>query len=160
MLTALSVIVLYLACFAPTGKAGLAALAGLFPAAAVVSFGFSAGFLCYAGTGILALILLADKGMVLLYVLFFGLYPMLKGFIEQIRCLPVELLVKLLVFNAILTLFLTVFGEVFFAVMPLGGRSEPVVYLLCNVIFLAYDLGFSRVIGFYREKVDRVLRKA
>ena len=111
MLAALSLVFLYISCFVPTGKAGLVALAGIFPAAAVVSFGFSAGFLCYAGTGVLALILLADKGMVVLYLLFFGLYPMIKGRVEQIRCLPVEWLLKLIIFNVILSVFLFAFGK-------------------------------------------------
>ena len=159
VLAALSLIFLYAASFAPTGKMGLVALAGLFPAAAVVSFGFSAGFLCYIGTGLLGLILIVDKGMVLLYLLFFGLYPMIKGRIEQIRRLPEELFAKLMFFNVILTVFLTALGEVFFVVVPLKSKPELVVYLICNVIFFAYDYGFSKVIGFYRHRVDRVLRK-
>lgn len=159
VLAALSLVFLHLACFAPTGRVGLVALAGLFPAAAVVSFGFSAGFLCYMGTGVLALIFVADKGMVLLYLLFFGLYPMLKGLIEQIRFLPVELILKLVVFNAVLACFLVVFRNVFFSVMPLENCPLKWLCLICNVVFLVYDLGFSKLIGFYQHRVDRVLRK-
>jgi len=159
-LTALSLVFLYLSSFAPTGKVGLVALAGLFPAAAVVSFGFSAGFLSYLGTGILALILLADKGMALLYIVFFGLYPMIKGKIEQLRFLPAELAVKFVVCNLILTVVLLFFGTVFFRAVPLAKYSKAVIYLICNVAFFAYDYGFSKVIGFYRLRIDRVLRRS
>lgn len=159
VLTALSLIVLSLSCFVPTGKVGLVALAGSFPAAAVVSFGFSAGLLCYMGTGILALILLADKGMVLLYLLFFGLYPLLKGLIERMRILPLEWSLKLLFFNAVLFCLLTLFGTIFFSVIPLKACTTEWLCLICNVVFLVYDIGFSRLIGLYRRKVDRVLRK-
>ena len=159
VLAALSLVFLYLAGFAPTGKVGLVAAAGLFPAAAVISFGFSAGVLSYLGTGILSLILLPDKGMALLYILFFGLYPMLKGKIEQFRRLPVELGIKFLVCNLILTVMLLFFGTVFFRAVPLGQYSRLVLYLICNVAFFAYDYGFSKVIGFYIQRVDRVVRK-
>ena len=62
VLAAVSLILLYLSTLLPTGRMGIVALAGLTPAAAVVSSGVGAGVLCYAGTGILALILLPDKG--------------------------------------------------------------------------------------------------
>ena len=97
--------------------------------------------------------------MALLYILFFGLYPMLKGKIEQLRRLPVELAVKLLVCNLILTVILLFFGTVFFRAVPLGQYSRLVLYLICNVAFFAYDYGFSKVIGFYIQRVDRVVRK-
>lgn len=160
VLAALSLIFLQIACMAPAGRVGLVALAGLFPAAAVVSLGFSAGFLCYLGTGILSLLLLPDKGMALLYLLFFGLYPMLKGRIEQLRILPVELILKLLLFNAVLFCFLLLFRSLFFSVVPLERVPRVPLFLLCNGGFLAYDFGFSKIIGFYRCRVDRVLRKA
>lgn len=160
ILTALSLIFLYLSCLVPTGKVGLVALAGLFPAAAVVSFGFSAGFLCYAGTGILALLLLADKGMAMLYLLFFGLYPMIKGRIEQLRCLPAEVILKLVVFNLLLLLILTVFRSAFFTALPLMRWSRRGIAVFCSGVFLMYDYGFSKWIGFYRQNVDRVLRKS
>lgn len=159
MLAALSLVFLYLACLIPSGKVGLVALAGLFPAAAVVSFGFSAGFLCYAGTGVLAMLLLADKGMALLYLLFFGLYPMLKGKIEQLRFLPVELALKLLLLCAAVTVLFSLFRGLFFSVLPLERLPRGLIYLLCAGIFLVYDYGFSKLIGFYRRNVDRLLRK-
>ena len=95
VLAAVSLILLYLSTLLPTGRMGIVALAGLTPAAAVVSSGVGAGVLCYAGTGILALILLPDKGGALLYLLFFGLYPIVKYAVERLRRLPLELFLKL-----------------------------------------------------------------
>lgn len=70
LLAALSLVILYGSCLVPTGRAGVVGLAGLLPAAAVISGGPSSGVLCYAGTGILAFLLLPDKGNALLYLLF------------------------------------------------------------------------------------------
>ena len=62
MLTALSLVVLWAAAMAPWGRIGLVAVAGLMPAAAVISAGPAAGGLCWAGTAVLALVLWPSKG--------------------------------------------------------------------------------------------------
>lgn len=159
VLTALSLIVLYIAALAPSGRMGLTAAAGLFPAAAVVSCGLPAGFLCYGGTAVLALLFLNDKGLALLYLVFFGLYPMLKGLVEQMRRLPFELLLKLAFFNVVLTLLLLAASGVLFSVIAWGNLPMGVLYMAGNAVFLIYDFGFSKIIGFYTQRVDRVLRK-
>ena len=159
MLTALSLALLTVATLAPSGRVGLTAAAGLFPAAAVVSYGLPAGVLCYGGTAILALLLLTDKGLAVLYLLFFGLYPLVKGGVERMRRLPLELLFKLLFFNGVFSLFLFGFSALLLSLMPWEGLPVGGLYLAGNVVFLIYDFGFSKLICFYRERVDRVLRK-
>ncbi|MDE6280178.1 MAG: hypothetical protein K2M15_00025, partial [Oscillospiraceae bacterium] len=61
ILGALAVILVYLACLAPTGQWGIVGLAGLLPAAAGSSVGRTAGVLCWAGAAVLALVLAPDK---------------------------------------------------------------------------------------------------
>ena len=159
VLTAVSLVFLYIATLAPSGRLGLTAAAGLFPAAAVVSCGLPAGFLCYGGTAILALFLLSDKGLALLYLFFFGLYPMIQGIIERVRRLPLEVIFKLLFFNAVLSLVLMGFSGLLFSLIPWEDLPLGLLYVAGNVVFLIYDFGFSKVIGFYAQRVDRVLRK-
>ena len=91
ILTALSLVVLWAAVLVPWGRIGLIAVAGLMPAAAVISAGPMAGGLCWAGTSLLALILLPSKDCGLLYLFFFGLYPLIKYFAERLRRLPLAL---------------------------------------------------------------------
>ena len=52
LLIALSVLILLLASYLPSGRMGIVAVAGLLPAAAVISAGLRAGIFCYIGTGI------------------------------------------------------------------------------------------------------------
>lgn len=159
MLTALSLVCLTIATAAPSGRLGLTALAGLFPAAAVVSYGLPAGFLCYVGTALLALLFLADKAVALLYVLFLGIYPMVKGLAERLRSVVVELVLKLGFFNLMFTVALYGFSGFLTGLLFFSGQSLPLFYLFGNVIFLLYDFGFSQVIEFYRRRIDKVLRK-
>lgn len=90
VLAALSLIALYLSAVSPTARMGIVAIAGLFPAGAVVSAGLKAGFFCYGAAGLLGLLLVPDKANALLYLLFFGLWPMLKSLLERIPVRPLE----------------------------------------------------------------------
>ena len=74
--------VLWLACLVPSGYTGVTAAAGLFPVAAVLVAGRTAGYLCWAAIALLGLFLLPNKAVALLFTVFLGLYPVVKSRIE------------------------------------------------------------------------------
>jgi hypothetical protein len=159
VLTALSLVFLYLSAVTPAAQLGVVAIAGLFPAGAVVSGGLGAGFFCYAATGVLGLLLIPDKGNALLYLIFFGLYPMIKCLIERLRRLGLEWVCKLVFFNAILSLFWFGLTAVLLPFLPDALNQIWMVYAAGNVAFIIYDIGFSKLIALYVVRVDKVLRK-
>ena len=132
---------------------------------AVVSAGLKAGFFCYGAAGLLGLLLVPDKANALLYLLFFGLWPMLKSLLERIPARPLEWLCKLAqegdtaVFNAVLTLFWFGLHSLFLPFLPETLQAPWMVYAAGNAAFVIYDVGFSKLISFYVARVDRVLRK-
>jgi len=75
ILAALSLLLLYLATMMPSGRIGMVAVAGLVPAAGVVSGGLATGFLSYGATSLLGFLLLPDKGCALVYFHFLRLIP-------------------------------------------------------------------------------------
>lgn len=159
LLTGLSLIFLYLAFLTPAGKMGVVALAGLFPAGAVVSAGLASGFFCYAVTGLLGLLLVPSKSVTLLYLLFFGLWPMLKSLLERLPGRALEWAGKLAVCNGVLAVLWFGLKAVFLPFLP-GALSQTwMVFAAGNIGFVIYDIGFSKLIGFYAARVDRVLRK-
>jgi len=158
ILGALAVVLVYLACLAPTGQWGIVAAAGLLPAAAIISVGLKAGFLCWAGAAILALLLAPDKFCALLFAALFGLYPMVKSMAEGLRKKPAEFMVKLGFFNAAFTALYLTMGLAMLGSLPeVLGSSVWVLYLAANAVFLAYDFGFSRLIGVYVARVQRAV---
>ena len=159
VLAALSLLLLYLATLMPSGRIGMVAVAGLVPAAGVVSGGLAAGFLCYGAAGLLGLLLLPDKGCALLYAIFFGLYPMVKSAIERVRKLPLELLLKLAFFNAVLSILLFGFSSLLFPFLPEFLHSPLPIFLVGNVVFLLYDFGFSKLITYYAARIRPAARK-
>ncbi len=153
VLAALSLLLLYISAVMPTGALGMVAVAGLVPAAAVVSGGLATGFLCYAAAGLLGLFLLPNKGCAVLYLLFFGLYPMVKSLIERLRRLGAEYALKLVFFNAVLAVTLVCFSGLLFPMLPAFLQSVLPVFAAGNLVFLLYDYGFSKLITFYAARI-------
>ena len=159
VLTGLSLAVLYLAFLAPSGKLALVAAAGLFPAGAVVSASLTAGWLCYAATGLLALVLLPSKSVALLYLIFFGLWPMVKSMLERLPSRVMEWVGKLLVCNLALSVVWFGLKSLFLPFLPSALSHTWMIFGVGNLGFVIYDLGFSGLIAFYTLRVDKVLRK-
>lgn len=160
VLTALSIVVLYLAAITPTGQLGVVAIAGLMPAAAVVSANLPAGVFCYAATGILGLIVVPGVGNAALYLVFFGLYPLVKCVIERLRKLPVEWVCKLVFFNLALTACWFFLRAALLSGLPAYFEQLWVLYLTGNVVFVIYDFGFSKLIALYAARIDKAVRRS
>ena len=92
----------------------------------------------------------------MLFVGFFGYYPILKGKLEKIRSRALEYAAKFLVFNiAVIASYLVIiylFGlqGVLEDVGPLGQYSVPGAAGAGNVVFWIYDVALSRIITAYR----------
>lgn len=158
LMAALSLALLCLSAILPTGHWGVAAAAGLFPAAAVCTVGLWGGVGCYVAVALLGLLLVPDRLIALLYALFFGLYPVIKSPMERIKNRLLSLAVKLVFFNVILTLFDLAFSQLFLPALPQIVEGKVwLLYLAGNVIFLVYDLGLTKLIAFYQTRIDKTI---
>lgn len=146
VLSAGSLVFLWLACIAPSGRLGLDAVSGLFPMAAVIAAGRGAGYLCWAVSGILGLILLPDKGVAMMYLAFFGLYPVLKSRFERQKRQTAAWLCKLGYFNLVLGIFWFALRNLFLPSAPVWLEQNWLVWLLGNGVFILYDIGLSRLV--------------
>lgn len=158
VLGALSLIFVYAASVVPSGSWGFVAVAGLFPAAAVISVGMKAGVLCWAGVSILAFLLIPGKFCALLYAALFGLYSIVKALIERLRRRVPEYLLKLAFFNAAFTLIFLIMRAAVLDSLPAAMGGTWVLYIVANVVFLLYDYGFGKLIGFYIARIGRAVR--
>lgn len=163
LLSAVSLVFLFLASVIPSGWTGVTAVAGLGVAVAVAASGYLSGILGYVLSGLLALLLLPAKHVAVLYVCFFGLYPVLKSLFEKCRLRVVEYLLKLAFFNLVLFgLYRFAFGLLFAA-----GASDwnqaipfaPALFLGGNVVFLLYDYAFSKVMVLLQKRVIQPIRQ-
>ena len=161
MFTALTVIFMYIGTVFPTGRIGFMAVASLFSAAAVIHFGVLPSVYIFAVSSVIGFLILPDKSPLMFYIFFFGYYPAVKSAAERINKHAAGWGVKLAVFNAALTVMFVFFKELLmlsFLEKLSGGLLAAAVYLIFNAVFVLYDIGLSRLIGFYIIRIHSKLK--
>ena len=157
LFVALTVITLYSASVWPTGLFGLVAFASMFCAATVIDAGISYGLYVYIISAILGIILLPDKAAPVLYIFFFGYYPIVKSLIEHLKAVLIQWALKLLVFNTSLTIILFFFKGL---ILNLGDNPPGLllIYPAASVVFLLFDYGYTKLIWFYIDRISKHTR--
>jgi hypothetical protein len=157
LFTALSVAILYFASIWPTGQLGFAAAASLFVAAAVIEIGLGPGLYVYIAGSALCMLLLPNRAAPLLFVSFFGYYPVVKSVIERIRGAVVQWALKLIVFNIALSVIWFLLRGIIFNFGDIE-LNAIFIYIGGNVVFAVFDYGFSKVLWLYINRVSRFTR--
>ncbi len=166
MMTALSLVIL-LATIVPITEISLAALAGIVGMPVVIETGRKYGLMTYVTVSLLSLLIVPTVEGKVLYIAFFGYYPVLKAALESHRLHPaVEWGVKFAIFNA--ATVTTYFIMLQFFSLPtdsftINGVSLPWVFLLLgNGVFFLYDRCLSglymRYLRSWQPKVRRLFR--
>lgn len=70
----------------PIATYTMPALAGMVLIVVVIENGYSTAWMVYAAVGFLSLFICPDKEAAMLFVGFFGYYPILKGKLEKSEC--------------------------------------------------------------------------
>ena len=153
LFSALSAACLYIASVWPTGQLGFAAFSSLFVAAAIIEIGLVSGIYVFAVSSAIGMLLAPDKAAPLLFVLFFGYYPVVKSLIERIKPPVVMWFLKLLVFNVSLTVIWLFMKVLFFGFLE-NTPGALLIFLFGNAVFVLFDYGYSKVIQFYLSRIS------
>lgn len=122
-------------------------------------------WLTYIAVGILSLFITADKEAALVFIMIFGHFPIIRLHLEKVKLKVLRWLIKLAIFNACAISFFYVTVYVFGIKQMLEemnefGRYGAVILLvLCNIIFVLYDLNLYLMYGIYKIKFMPLLRK-
>ena len=149
MFSALGVVILYLGSLIDVLDIAMAALTSFFVIFAVIEYGGSAPWCIYGVTGILSLILLPNKFPAIMYVLFFGFYPIVKERAERKMSKLVRWSIKEIVFNVCLVILIIVFNILLSLELADVLIFEAVFFILANGVFVIYDIALTRLISAY-----------
>ncbi len=158
VLLALSVVTLFAATIVPGIELTLYAISSVYVAIMLIEFTHSAGWLFYFASVMLTFIIVPNKAGLVPYTIFFGIYAIIKYYIENFKKIsrPVELILKLLFCNLMFGLGVMFFGEVFTGAIQIPEVAFPIVIVGAQVFFLAYDYLLTLLIGFYMKKRPKV----
>lgn len=120
------------------------------------------GWLTYLAVSLLTLLMNPDKEAALMFVLFFGYYPLLRPRLHRLKTRWLRMLLKLLLYNAFL--FADFWITVYVLGLPTFEDTLPWMYAgliaASNLIFLVYDRLLGNIRAFYRSYfVKKVLKK-
>ena len=164
LVAAISVVIMLTSYF-PYLTYAIPALAGLFMMIPLIECGVSWAIGTYAASAVIIFIT-GEMESKILYVMFLGYYPILKSIIERINKQFIEWVLKLLCFNVATIAFYYVSSKLFavsFDDFGEWGKYGALIFLaLCNVVFVLYDIGISRMAAYYmfalHEKVKKIIK--
>ncbi|MCI8501320.1 MAG: hypothetical protein HFJ85_03690 [Oscillospiraceae bacterium] len=155
MIAALCIVLLLCTGFFPFATVALPAVAGVLMVPIVVELGVKWACLVYAATAAVSFFITPEPSAMLLYIFFFGYYPVVKALIERLHKSMLEWAMKFLLVNAaMVVLFLLaswLFGleKVLPEVQNFGKFVYLGIWIGANAAFLIYDLALTRLIGSY-----------
>lgn len=155
ILTAIGVICVYGSNVFPINKAFILIIASALIPIAVVSANILTSIMVYAATALLSFLISGFNIAVLAYVLFFGIYGICKYYIERIRKLPLEIIIKFLFFNLSLLICSLVIKSFFIGSIKLKYPIY-ILIILCEVGFWIYDYALTIFIA-YLSKYKKIL---
>lgn len=163
IVTAVCTVLMFLTGLIPIGTYALPAIAGVTLMVIVVELGSRWAWMVYLAVSVLAALMAADKEAVMLFIIFFGYYPILKYHIEHLHSRVIQMLLKFIVFN------ISMIAAFFIAIKLLSvpedsfevfGISLPWVFLILgNFVFLMYDYSLTGLISMYITRLHHTLKK-
>ena len=154
-MTAGALVFLFFGRIIPTGQLGFAAIASLFVAAAVIDAGTAWGLAVWIAAAALGLIIAPDSSASWMFALFFGVYPIIKLFSEKRFPKLGAWIAKLLIFYLGLFSALFIVGVIAGYTDKYGSWIIPVALIAGGVIFVVFDIGYARLIEYYKLRISR-----
>lgn len=153
MLVALTVAIMFVAGIFPYLTYALPAIAGFLITIAVIELGSKWAWMVYGAVSLLCLFLIPAKQTAMIYVFFFGYYPIAKKWLESKLPHLGEWFLKFLIFNismvSAFAISIYIFG------IPLdetGDFRKYAAYVLLglgNAVFVLYDIALTKLIQVY-----------
>lgn len=159
ILTALSVIMLLLGGITGTLDLAAAALASFCVIFAVMEMGYGSAFLIYAAVSVIGIWLLPVKTPAMFFAAFFGYYPLVKSLSEKLSTV-ISYVIKLAVYSIAYFVMIALSLVVITEDVATGNKLIVfyiVLYLICAIVLVIYDIALTRVISLYIHSLRKRL---
>lgn len=155
MIAALCMLLMFMTGLIPFATYAIPALAGILMIAVVVETNAKWALLVYIAVSLLSIFITPDREAAMMFIAFFGHYPIVKLYLERVRPRALEYLLKLACFNVCIVaayaviVFIFKVPDIMTEMGAFGKYSALVLLGLGNVVFLVYDFATTRLIGAY-----------
>ena len=162
IVSALCLVTMFLAGVIPALYLLLPGIAGILLMIIAVEVNTPWAFLTYIAVSLLSIIITFDKEAALIFIMFFGHYPILRFYLQKIPLRVARLIVKFLIFNICIiayfyvTVYIFGLDEMLEEFDDFGRYGSYIMLGIANFIFLIYDLDLDLM---YRGYLKRILPK-
>ncbi len=152
---ALSVVFAFLASAFPNMSLTILALCGVVSAFALSECGYKYAILMYVAVSVISAIFVPDKACVVLYVLLFGHYPIVKTLVERVGKAWLSWIIKLIIAN------LLAFAALYVTLVLLDSVGKIIImgrkyfFLFYNLAVILYDICIGKIMFLYMVKRGR-----
>ena len=150
ILIALTIVILYLNLLLPISTISILTLASLLIPVALIRGSMKSAILVYIASSIIGFFIIPIN-IILLYILFFGIYGIIKFYIEKLNKLPLEITLKIIFFNIIFFLGLNIFDT--FIPIEITKLPMGLFWIIAQIVFLVFDYALTLLISFYLERI-------
>lgn len=161
-ITAALITTFMLSAYFPFLTYAVPAVAGALIIIPLVEFGIGASVATYISSAFLVM-LFAEPEAKLMYICFFGFYPIIKSVLEKIKFRLAEYLLKFIIFNTAVTLVYMFFAKIFMidieGIGDFGKYSVVILYVIGNFAFILYDICLSKLCALYIYRLHQRVKK-
>lgn len=163
IVAALSLVLMISVAIIPFLTYALPAVAGLLIIFVVVEIDKKWAFGVYCTVAILGMLLVPDKEVAVMYLVFFGYYPIMKAAIESKLPIVIEWIVKIGTF--ILTMVAAYFLMMKFMGVTIDEAEEwgimayPILLGMGTFAFVVYDIALTKMITLYLMKWQKHFKR-
>ncbi|MBQ3151448.1 MAG: hypothetical protein IJB86_09420 [Clostridia bacterium] len=164
IMAALSLVFLFLFSVFPSATLAAPAVASILTVLAVLELNKKWAVGVFAAVSILSVLIIPSKEAAILYVVFFGYYPILKSVLEsKIHKKWLEMIIKTVMFCVIMfvsyALMIRFVGIEFDEIQKYGMAAVPALLGLGAVAFIGYDYCLTLFVSEYIRKWQKRFNK-
>ena len=152
---ALSLILLYLSSVFPTNKLFILGIASCIIPLSIMLTGVKNTLVVYAAVSLLSLFIIPSKLIAISYIFIFGSYGFVKYFIEKLRSMPLEVILKLLYFNITSAIIVFIYKLV---IVKIPNINIYLIILALQFAFIIYDYALTAFISYANKNLLKKLR--
>ncbi len=138
-------------------------ITGAFLMVLVIEFGPGFAGLEYLAISIISMLLLGNKEAAIMYIVFFGYYPIIKSFIEKSKSKIISWVIKYIIFNISMVVAYFVVSKIFMITFDdlegFGEFAMPLLLCAGNVLFVLYDIMLTRLVTIYLYRWQKYIKR-
>lgn len=163
IVSALSLVLMISVAIIPFLTYALPAVASVLIAFIVMEIDKKWAFGVYCAVSILGFLLVGDKEVAMMYIAFFGYYPIIKAVFESKIPTVAGWILKLLLFNvsiaAAYVIMINLMGVTVDEINEYGIIAVPVLLGMGSIAFVMYDIALTKIITLYIMKWRKLFKR-